>query len=353
MIGFDGGLLQQKNAFGKQYFLYSRGQRESWGLAFKFYFFHPIGGLENDSANYNNHRRLIGRQLMKNWCGKLFNTKKRPTTHFIFMPMLMVFLVIGCSDSALESFSDENTFEAQMEEAQIALDDADYIGAVEILESMAVDYPDNQTVKQYLSNAYAGLGGLDTYDFLATIDELNDKGRSGSIDMVGSVLGDSNGTLSETQIVDKLSNMDRAIEIMGELIDGQGSATVQALQFPDGDRIVQRGLLGISRIVLLMADMIIDQLRVEEVVMTEDGLQGMYANNTPDFEGIYDSIISDKLAGDIAGIALAVAAIYEIYGIDNDLYDDFKLFLDDLDKDGNRRVSQEELESYLHEVIDA
>ena len=110
----------------------------------------------------------------------------------------------GCGDSALESLSDDSSFEAQLEEARIAIDDANYENAVRILEGLNDAYPDNKIVQQYLSNAYAGLGGLDTTDFLKTIDQLDDSGLSGSIDMIGKVIGDAgNQVLVEKQGLDR------------------------------------------------------------------------------------------------------------------------------------------------------
>ncbi len=283
----------------------------------------------------------------------MLKKKKQTSVVCTILLVMVLFLLNGCGDSILEGVSDDGTFEALLEDAMIALDEADYFKAVGILEALNDSHPENKQVIQYFSNAYAGLGGLNTFAFLETIEDLNKQGRSGSIDMIGRVLGEADGRLSEKQVAEKLGYMDQSIGLMDEIVGGQGSATIQTLQLHEDDLTVQRGLLGISRIVLLIADMIIDQLGIQEVFMTEDGIKVMYANEEPDFDGIYNTMIAEKLDEDIAAIDDAIFAIKGLSGSDNDLYKDFELFMNELDQDEDRRISRVELESYLQAIINA
>lgn len=255
------------------------------------------------------------------------------------LSMAMIISLCGCGDSAFEGVSDDDSFEAQMEEAKIALDDSDFSRAATILEAMEAEYPDNQDVKQYLSNAYAGLAGLDTYNLLETMDRLNDAGQSGSIDMIGCVLGDANGLMSATDVTIKLDLLDDAIVYIDQTLSKD-------------DCVVQRGILAKSRLVLLIAAMIIDQLGLEEVTMTEAGIQTHYADQDPNFDGIFNTDIQQKMTEDIQAIEDAISVITDLTGSDNDLYEDFDIFMNDLDPDGNRIIDQAEIEAYLLSIID-
>ena len=270
-----------------------------------------------------------------------------------FMVMLAAALLLsfyGCGESAFEDLSSDDTFEAQIEEAKIALDDTDYTRTIEILEGMENQYPDNMEVKQYLSNAYAGLAGLDTYDLLATIAKLDEEGQNGSIDMIGTVLGDENGRLSEIEVDEKLVLLDDAIDYMQQTLATSAQADVFIATSSGDDRTVQRGILAISRIVLLMADMILDQLGITEVMMTEADIRIYYAHQDPDFDGIFNNEIALKLAEDILAIDNAISAIAKLSGSDNDLYEDFTKFMNDLDHDGNLVIDQLEIEMYLIDI---
>ncbi len=271
----------------------------------------------------------------------------------LFMVLLSAALLLsfyGCGESAFESLSSDDTFEAQMEEAKIALDDADYTRAIEILERLESQHPDNLEVKQYLSNAYAGLAGLDTYDLLATIDELDEEGKNGSIDMISTVLGDAEGRLSKIEVGEKLSLLDDAIEYMQLTLPSGVQADVFIAASSTDDRIVQRGILAMSRIVLLMADMVLDQLGITEVVMTEAGIRIHYAHQDPDFDGLFNNEIALKLAADIQAIDNAISALAQLSGSDNDLHEDFTKFMNDLDRDGNLVIDQSEIEMYLIDI---
>jgi hypothetical protein len=270
----------------------------------------------------------------------------------IFAIILILLIPLGgCGDSVFEGISDDGSYEAKLEEARIALDDADYTKAIHLLEQLNAEDPNNQEVRQYLSNAYSGQGGLDTYAFLETIDDLEEEGKSGSIDMIGKVVGSDDGTLSSQEVTAKIGNMDDAIALMDNLIVARGLSGVERSVQTNDDRIVQRGLLGITRIVLLIGDLIIEQLGLLEVVMTEDGIQLIYADEEPDFDGIFDDLIHDKLADDIFTVAEAIDVIEEISGSDNDLHEDFDDFLNDIDADRNNRITQLEIEDYLRDII--
>jgi len=130
----------------------------------------------------------------------------RPKTHAIWLFQRVGILVIiglaclfiGCDGNVLEGVSDDDSYEAKLEEGLMALDDGDYDKAVDIFRRLNSDYPNKEEVCVYLSNAYAGLTGIDTFNLLDTISELEDTGDEGSIDMIGLLLGNADGLLDQT-----------------------------------------------------------------------------------------------------------------------------------------------------------
>jgi hypothetical protein len=82
----------------------------------------------------------------------------------------------------LVSCDNGDSFSARLEDARIALDEGNYDLAKSILESL----PQTEAVLEYLSNAIAGGDlNIDTFNIIITMDELDDEGSQGSIDIIG------------------------------------------------------------------------------------------------------------------------------------------------------------------------
>ena len=87
-------------------------------------------------------------------------------------------LLMACDGNLLEDISDDDSYEAKLEDGLMALDDEDYDKAVELFLDMRSSYPNKEEVCVYLSNAYAGLTGIDTFNLLETISDLEEIGRA-------------------------------------------------------------------------------------------------------------------------------------------------------------------------------
>ncbi|MEJ2642933.1 MAG: hypothetical protein P8010_25570, partial [Desulfosarcinaceae bacterium] len=210
----------------------------------------------------------------------------------------------------------------------------------ELLNALLDQDPTDPQALVYLSHAYAGMAGLDTLDLLTVIDELDDNGRSGSIDMVGLVLGDEEGDITATDIADKLAHLNNAIDSLEQIAVNNGGLS--------DDETVQRGVLAVARTAMVTADIIFgDQGAAagDSIRLTEAGLASLYSG-TPDFDGDVSSAQSGYLADDILAIQDAIVVLEEI-GSDNDLNEDFDEFEQDLNPDGNTIISVEELEAYV------
>ncbi|MCL0096784.1 hypothetical protein M1N66_04175 [Thermodesulfovibrionales bacterium] len=179
--------------------------------------------------------------------------------------IIAAFLLTGCGN-ALEWAADDDSREARLETARMALDDGNYAEARHILYELNNRYPNDPEVSELLSNAYAGKAGLDTFALLETIDALDDEGQAGNIDMVGLVLGDEKGTLTEDKISNKIGNLTSAIDALGR---------IQNLTY---DQRIQRGLLSVSRAALTIAEIIMADIRgagniIEHIKLTEEGIR--------------------------------------------------------------------------------
>lgn len=256
-----------------------------------------------------------------------------------------IFALTGCEGNMFEGFADDSSYEARLEEAMIALDDGDYAKAKSILTELNADYPNRPTILQYLSNASAGLAGIDTFNLLETIEAINEDDDAGSIDMIGQMLGDAEGMLTVDEIKEKIDNINDAI------------SALEAIDDPTDDHIVQLGLLSLNRAVLTIGDVIADDRRIQTVTLTENGISNLYpGNTTPDFS---DNLVDDQgnnrldtLTIDIQNINNSIDSITNISGEDseNDLSENFGDFSDEIDTDGVYGISTEDLEKFINDL---
>jgi hypothetical protein len=247
--------------------------------------------------------------------------------------------LFGCGGNAFEGISDDDSFEARLETARMNIDDEEYRAAINILSDLKEEQPDNEEVTGYLSNANAGLAGLNTFDLLEVIDDLDEAGNSGSIDMVGLVLGDSDGLLMAGEVPDKLDNLTEAIDQLNTIED------------PTDDQIVQMGLLSVSRIGMTLAKIISSDTGHASLELTEEGIRSEY-DTKPEFE---DGDVGDEdlenLTNDIQNVGEAVAVMTESYSSDNDLNEDFLEFKNDLDQNDDDAIDIQEIENYIESLL--
>ncbi len=256
-----------------------------------------------------------------------------------------IFALTGCEGNIFEGLADDSSYEARLEEAMIALDDGNYTKARAILSDLNNDYPNDLTILQYLSNAFAGEAGIDTFNLLETIEQINDDPNAGSIDMIGQMLGDANGMITANEITEDLSKINDAIDALEAIPEADRT----------DDQTVQLGLLSINRAVLTIADIIADDQNLtgtETVTLTEEGISALYPGATePDF--------SDELTGndrlttlstDTRNIDDSIVTINTISGQDsqNDLSENFDGFSDEIDTDGADGISTEDLENFIN-----
>jgi len=252
----------------------------------------------------------------------------------------MACLVVSCDGNLLEGVSDDDSYEAKMEKGLMALDDEDYDKAVELFADLRSDYPNKEEVCVYLSNAYAGMTGIDTFNLLETISDLDDTDNEGSIDMIGLLLGDAEGVIDQPAVDSKMGLLSLAQSAIETCIDS-----------PDTDERVQVGLLGLGDAALIIADLVLADLDSDPPVikLTEEGLKAAY-ENVDDID--FDGDISDE---DLAAAqrqsgrySRRCRCLGRDAGADeeNDLSESLNEFLMELDPDGNG-VDIPDLENYI------
>ncbi len=258
---------------------------------------------------------------------------------FIGGLVFLCLLFSGCGDNNLfEGLADDDSKEAQTEQALIAMDDGDYATAISILSSLVASYPDDDALAQYLSSAYSGSAGLDTFDLIEVINTLDDADNSGSIDMVGLVLGDENGLLTSEQVQDKLEDIETAMEVLN------------AIGTLNEDQRIQLGVLSVTHLSLTMADIILTDLAdegVDEVTLTEEGINTLYGPSSADFSDVdTDTLALEEIDEDLDNIETSIDDIQNITDMDNDLAQDFYVFLAEINPSGGD-ISVTDLQDYI------
>lgn len=96
---------------------------------------------------------------------------------------LLLAALIGCN--AFDGTGDENSREARLEEARIAMDRGDYGNAVPLLQSLSASYPADGEIARALAAAWSGRAGLDLLGLAAQAAAAAD---NASLSTIGELL---------------------------------------------------------------------------------------------------------------------------------------------------------------------
>lgn len=275
------------------------------------------------------------------------NTKDQVVRLVIGLFMfLAVVSMTGCDSNS--------SYEAKLEDARIALDEGNYDRAKSILATL----PRTAKVLEYMSNAIAGGDlNLDTLKIISTLEDLDDEGNTGSIDMIGRIIGGADNQLTCDEITDKIVSATEAIELFKEIAELMGGE-VQDLS---DNQKTQLGLLSITRTVLTLAHRICIKTG-GPVIMTEawihdnrDAREG-WAGFTPlitDQEWD-DDVDEVDVRADVARInedILFIGYTIDVFADSNDMKDDFEEFKNELTS-GDNNVSYGDLNDYIAQLGD-
>lgn len=233
-----------------------------------------------------------------------------------------------------------SSYEAKLEDARIALDDGNYALAKSILETL----PQTAMVLEYMSNSIAGGElNLDTLNIISTLEDLDDEGNTGSIDMIGRIIGDEDNQLECEEIVSKIQSATEAIELFKSIATLTGG-DVQNLS---DNQKTQLGLLSVTRVVLTLAHRICIRTG-GPVIMTEAWIRENRGNFTPVITD--EEASSEEVATDLARInedLLYIGYTIDVFADSNDMKDDFQEFKAELDENSDGNVVVGELNAYI------
>ncbi|HOJ13663.1 MAG TPA: hypothetical protein PLS81_09900 [Deltaproteobacteria bacterium] len=251
------------------------------------------------------------------------------------LAVVLALCAAGCDSNVLGPVAKDDTREADIEEARMAIDDGDYDEAIAILlPHLSATDPDAR-VAEPLASAYMGRAGLDvTY----LIENIDDDGLDSDFDVVASALAmrivsmDGARFLSTgEEIDDMLDDLEQAVAVMDSLWSSTG----------DYDHAVQRGLASALHFVALAGSFV-----ESTVPPSSAGLQGLapvngqayrlYFADAAEREAYLDGLaaalarrteILEGMRRDLVNVNDAVNALIDRIGADEDMTEDLGGFL--------------------------
>lgn len=87
-----------------------------------------------------------------------------------FFLFLTAFILMACSENALEVFADKDTDQAKYIQAQRLMNDSNYDQAISVLLSTTSEFQTKREFRTLLASAYAGRGGLEFLKIIEAFD---------------------------------------------------------------------------------------------------------------------------------------------------------------------------------------
>ena len=262
--------------------------------------------------------------------------------YIVTFVLLFAFAMVGCDENYFESFSDDDTTQARLEEARMALDDENYAEALAILGELD---PCDVDVAKYLSSAYMGMANFNALDLAANAEELADSDNEGSIELISSVLdtdGDEQITLAE--ITAGLAEAENAIAAMLHLFTNCEGAQITC------DDITLLGVSAALHVTYVVLESIQIDLGEDPIPVTEQGIHDKYEGRNFDTNSLSEPRRIDLNNG-IEYVDNAIACMVEDDEV-NDLAENFEEFLAEIDPDRNGDITRNELANYIESIGD-
>lgn len=296
----------------------------------------------------------------------------------LLLSIAVFFLTSACNTNG--GLSDDSTKEAKVEEGLMALDESNYAKAERLFSSLIKEYPSDNKIKGYYSSAAAGLAGLDTFNLMKTLDNLEDADKeddtlelvgrtlTGKTDSEDPVIGKSDATLKKDNFEKAL---DALLQITGKTYEDFinpitiASKNIQSASLEDedikklnDDELVQLGLIALNHGVIIIADIIMEDLNISQMILSEDGVKDLFKNSDLDLDNltsyINDNNLLERLSFDIELINNSITAITRFLNItpgeDNDIKDQFEEFKNSINPDGDQEITASELEAYINKL---
>lgn len=219
---------------------------------------------------------------------------------------LVVFLFSSCDmdDNLTESFADQDSFEAKLDDAIIKMDAQKYQEAKDIIDDLLLEKPNDEYLTELRASCNVGLAGIDTLTILDKIDEVDTAGNVDTSDIISTILGDSNGEITAAGVADKITNLDNAI------------SDLESISSPTDDQKSQLALFSAYRIMANLTEQYISTTGTDPVDLDTVDLAGW---SDADIDSIPGATITE-MASDFNNM-LDIPASNPLYDPFNELKD--------------------------------
>lgn len=245
-------------------------------------------------------------------------------------------LLTGCGGNLFEGMADDDTEEAKMEAAKIALDKGDYAEAVSLLEELCgtdtANLTCDDTAKADLASAYmATATGLDVLQLIAKAEEAA-ADPTGSFTTVSTLLPieDINRCVSDPASCTIQTDLEKAIEIL----DGLLPDTIPADPTPEQKN---------QYLQLATASAVNVAVTIGIVSGGLDPDTGLPNNPPSSINSAYVISVSEDISNIVLGLEGADI-------VSTSLSEDISAIETSIDTNGDDTVSEEELISYINSL---
>jgi hypothetical protein len=282
------------------------------------------------------------RGTQKSWKNSKERNMKKA---YSYLALILFLSLVGCDRNVFDSVSDDSSSEADIEAAQMALDDGNYQEAIDILEPGYDESAPDQRISRILASAYMGKAGIDlTYILENAPDENSD-----SFDVIASALSlhivndslragsEQTDGESESSGSPRYVAYDSAEAFLENLESAKAYLETLVELYGNDDDKVQLGMasaihfileIGCQAATLKGTNIPINREAYQEVFPVDAGWEGLLSQ-------LADSIPPDgetalSLQEDVTCVSDAVTVLMSRMGSDEDIAADFSEFLTDL-----------------------
>jgi len=269
---------------------------------------------------------------------------------YILIAVILLALY-GCDSNLLESLADDSSEAANIEAAQIALNDGDYD---EVISLIGDDYdpsePDSQ-VARLLASAYMGKAGIDLTYLIENADSTDDD----SFDAIAAALSVEVTSqmqpssfieaapeaaastdpkyIAITSIENLLENLVIAQDILETLVDYYTDGNLS----PQDDDVVQLGIASALHFIMkigycagevVVSNAPVNKYAYQELFPQDDEWPALLNDLAAYIDS--DQEIIDSLVADLRNVSSALRVLIATIGGDEDLSDEFNDFLREL-----------------------
>ncbi len=265
--------------------------------------------------------------------------------NLLFLALILFLSLMGCDSNVFDSVSDDSSDAANIEAAQMALNDGNHQEAIDILEPLYDRSNPDPEVSRILASAYMGKAGIDLTYILENASDEN----IGSFDVIASAL--SLGIVSESLRAgsEQIAAQSESSVSPRYVSYGSAAAFLESLEAAKGylealvdltgsdDDKVQLGMAsaihfiletGCQAAALRGTNIPIDKEAYREVFPADtdwEDLLSQFADRIPP-----QGEIAVSLQDDVAHVSDAVVVLMGRMGSDEDIAADFNDFLTDL-----------------------